>query len=226
MKCKNCEQQVSDKFCSHCGQRSDVGKITFLKLLSDLTESVFQFNTGLLFTIKELFTRPGTSILEYLNGKRKYHFKPIAYLLLFSTIYFFMAKFTKQATWMNDLITGFSIGAYGNSEDFELPNLISIVVDNFAYTTLLLIPLFSLASFLCFPNKANYLEHIVLNSYITGHQAILYIFFTILKSITDTKILDFLPVLVAVAYTFWVYSQFFKIGNRISKFIRLSLIHI
>jgi len=183
-------------------------------------------NSSLLFTIKELSTRPGYSIQDFLNGKRKSHFKPIAYLLLFSTIYFLIAKLTNQATWMNDIITGFSNGAYNGGKEFKLPKLISIVVNNFAYTTLLLIPLFSLASYVCFPKKVNYLEHIVLNSYITGHQALLYTGFIILKSIIDIKVLELVPVLVTTAYTFWVFAQFFNTRSRLSNFFRSLLTYL
>jgi hypothetical protein len=104
MNCKNCGEVLSGNFCSQCGQNSKVGKITLQKLIFELSESILQFNGGLPFTFKELTTRPGKSIKDYLNGNRKNHFKPIAYVLLFSTIYFLFSKVTNLETWLSSAI--------------------------------------------------------------------------------------------------------------------------
>lgn len=227
MKCKNCEAIVISKFCSNCGQNSNVSKITISKLLQDLTESIFQFNSGLLFTLKELFTRPGNSIQEYLLGKRKNHFKPIAYVLVFSTIYFLITRMTSQNTWVDDLISGFFKGAYDTEEAGKLPKIVAWFANNYAYTTLLLIPIFSLASYLSFRKyETNYLEHIVLNCYTTGHQAICYTIFSLLNAIVDFYYLELFPALIATAYIFWVFSQFFDKENRFTNFLRSILTYI
>ena len=78
MNCKNCGNIVEGEYCNHCGQRSNVGRITLSSLLNELTESIFQIDRGFFYTLTQLFARPGKSIREYLNGKRRKHFKPIA----------------------------------------------------------------------------------------------------------------------------------------------------
>lgn len=227
MNCKNCGEILSGNFCSHCGQNARVDKISVSNLLSELSESIFQFNSGLLYTLKELFIRPGKSIQNFLNGKRKVYFKPIAYVLLFSTVYFLVSKITNQNTWMNDLIFGFSQGAYDSGEEIEIPKIIIWFADNYAYTALLLIPIFSFASYLCFLRfEANYLEHIVLNCYITGQQAILYTLFTLFKTVINSQLIELLPVLVTISYSFWVFSQLFKEINRIVNILRSTLTYM
>jgi hypothetical protein len=125
------------------------------------------------------------------------------------------------------LISGFSIGAYDAGKKMELPKIVIWFANNYAYTTLLLIPIFSFASYLCFSRfKANYLEHIVLNCYIAGQQAIFYALFSLLKTVIDYPLIEALPALVAVFYCFWVFSQFFKNGNRIANILRSIMTYI
>jgi hypothetical protein len=224
MNCKNCGKIVQDKYCSHCGQSSNVDKITTSNLVLELYESVFQINRGFFYTLKNLFKRPGNSITEYLNGSRKRHFKPITYVLTLSTIYFLISQISGQNTWMDDLISGFSSGAYDSE---EIPAILVWFSKNFAYTTLLLLPVFSFASYIAFLGLGrNYLEHIVINSYTTGQQAIFYSLFTILKTFIDSEIMESLPVLIAFSYTLWVFRQLFKKGSRFANILRSILTYI
>lgn len=227
MNCKNCGEIVEGKYCSHCGQKSNVGKITISNLLNEFSESVFQINRGFFYTLKELLTRPGKSIKEYLNGKRKKHFKPITYVLTLSAIYFLISQISGQNTWMDDLVTGFSNGAYDSGKRIIKPSILIWFLKNFAYTTVLLLPVFSFASYISFLGlRTNYFEHIVLNSYITGQQAIIYLLFTLIKTSIDNEIIELFPTLIAFSYTIWVFWQFFKKGNRIINILRSILTYI
>jgi ascorbate-specific PTS system EIIC-type component UlaA len=77
---------IEGNFCQHCGQNTNVDKINLPNFLHELSDSIFQINKGILFTIRELFVRPGESIREFIKGKRKYHFKPVAFALVMSTV--------------------------------------------------------------------------------------------------------------------------------------------
>ena len=77
MNCKNCDKIVDGNFCAHCGQNIKVDKLNLPNFLTEVSDSVFQLNGGLFYTIKELFVRPGHTIREFLIGRRKGHFKPI-----------------------------------------------------------------------------------------------------------------------------------------------------
>jgi hypothetical protein len=227
MNCKNCGKFIEGNFCNHCGQNSKVGKVNLSNFLNEISESVFQINRGLFFTLKELLIRPGHGVKEFLNGKRKNHFKPIAYVLTLSTLYFIISHLVGENTWMNDVVSGFSIGVNDSGEEIEMLPILTWLSENFAYTTLLLIPIFSLASFLSFLGLGtNYLEHTVLNSYITGQQAIFYSIFILIKIFIDSEYLELIPVLISVAYAFWVYWQFFIKGNRIINILRSVLTYV
>ena len=177
MNCKNCNHEVDGNFCSNCGQSTQIDRINISSFSRELSEGVFQVNKGFFYTLKELSTRPGKSIQEYLQGKRKYHFKPIAYVLLLSTIYFLLSKITGSSTLSGDFLEGFSNADQETEVAKKQIKIIVWFVNHYAYTTLMLIPL---ASFISFKkSNYNYLEHIILNTYTTGQQAIIYSIFVI-----------------------------------------------
>lgn len=225
--CKNCGEIIDGNYCSHCGQKTSVGKITASNILDEVATSVFQINRGFFFTVMALFKRPGSAIKEYLDGQRKKYFKPIAYVLTLSTVYFLVSRATGQNTWMGDIITGWSNGIIESDENIDVPLVLRWFSKNFAYTTLLLLPVFSLASFLSFRGLGrNYVEHLVINTYTTGQQAILYSFFALLRTVFDHEILEMLQFSVAFSYLFWVFWQFFRKGNRMINILRSVLTYI
>jgi len=221
MTCRNCGHTVKGNFCSQCGQNSKVDRINFSSFAKDISDSIFQINRGFFYTLTELFVRPGASLKDFLHGKRKSHFKPITYVLTLSTVYFLITQFTNQNTWIDDALTGWMNGATGQSSGIEIPQIAIWFSENYAYSTLLLLPVFSLASYLSFFKFGrNYLEHVVVNSYVTGHQAIFYSIFAIGRMYINSDFMENIPLLVAISYTFWVFWQFFSEGNRIVNILR------
>ncbi|MFK7953719.1 MAG: DUF3667 domain-containing protein [Ekhidna sp.] len=225
MDCKNCGETVSGNFCSNCGQDSKIGKINLSNFLNQVSESVFMINKGFFYTFINLFLRPGKSIKEFLDGKRKYYFKPIAYALVLSTAYFLISRIAEEATLLDDLISGFF--TYDSEKEPEIPSMLMWFSTNYAYSTLLLLPIFSFVSFMCFLGYGrNYLEHIILNAYITGQQAIFYSFFISLEIFIDHDILEVIPLFLSIGYAFVVFWQFFTEGNRIMNLIRSTLTYL
>ncbi len=221
MNCKNCGTPVQGNYCSHCGQKTSVGKITASSLMKELSTSLFQVNNGFFYTLINLFKQPGSSIRAYLDGQRKRHFKPITYVLTLSTLYFLVSTLSGQNTWMDDLVTGFATGAYDAGNPADIPPILIWFAQNFAYTTLSLLPIFSLASYLAFMRfQTSYLEHFVLNAYVTGQQAIFYTLLALVKQWVDLGILELLTLIITSGYAFWVFWQFFDQGSRWSNILR------
>ena len=227
MHCKNCGHTVEGHFCSHCGQKTDVRRITAANFFQEVSASVFQVDKGLFYTLRELTVRPGPGLREFLDGKRKRYFKPIAYLLTLSSVYFLITRINNQNTLVEDILTGWMTGATGQGSDVVIPDIALWLVRNYAYSALLLLPVFSFASYLAFLRFGHtYLEHVVINSYITGHQAIIYSLFVIGRTMINHDIIELLPVLGAIAYTFWVYWQLFTTSSRTGNVLRSILTHV
>lgn len=221
MNCRNCGSTIEGKFCSNCGQNSNVDRINLAAVLNELSESVFQVNKGFFFTIRALFTSPGKSLKEFLNGKRKDHFKPIAYVLTLSTFYYLITQITNQNTWIDDGITGWMHGTNELNSEATAPKIASWLANNFAYTTLIFLPLFSFASYISFLKYGqNYLEHLVLNSYITGNQAIIYALFAIIGTLIKNDLIEVLSLLTSISYAFWVFWTLFSEGPRKMNILR------
>lgn len=104
------------------------------------------------------------------SGKRVKHFKPFAYVLVLSTIYALLTELTDRSNFMTDFMEGFYSGSTDEPEKSDLGFVGEAVLwmaGNYAYTSLLIIPLVSLASFICFYRRGyNYFQHLILNSYL------------------------------------------------------------
>jgi hypothetical protein len=223
MNCKNCKALVVGNFCSNCGQNSNVDKINFRSFANEVSTTIFQVDRGFFFTFKELFIRPGFAIRDYLDGKRKDYFKPITYAIILSTFYYLISHYFGGNTFIADAILGFEEGGRGVSKE-ELGRF-DFFVKNYAYTILLLLPFYSLASFVGFyKSGSNYLEHIVLNSYLIGQQAVFYSFFTVFNPLFESNyILVWVTLISSLAYAYWVFRQFFSEYKRIRFIMRYLL---
>ena len=80
--CLNCEKEVTDKYCSGCGQKTDTHRISFKNfILHDILHGTFHIEKGILFTAKEALLRPGKAALDYIEGKRIKYYN-VFYLVL------------------------------------------------------------------------------------------------------------------------------------------------
>ena len=85
--CKNCGNAVKDAYCSHCGQKTKVERITFSYLSGELFHFFTHIEHGFLFTSWQLLASPGKTIKGFLEGKRKNYQSPVSYFLVWTTIY-------------------------------------------------------------------------------------------------------------------------------------------
>lgn len=90
--CLNCEHPLTGQYCKQCGQQADTQRINWYYLWHEITESLWGIERGILFTLRELFVRPGYTIREFLAGKRISHYRPLALLLLLGAIYVFVSQ--------------------------------------------------------------------------------------------------------------------------------------
>jgi len=211
MICKNCGHKIEGNFCSNCGQDSEVDKINAKYLFKEISHSILKLDKGFFYTVKELFTRPGYSIRDYLQGKRKNHYKPISFVIITATIYLLSTLITGERTFLSDFFYG-AISGLDDKEFTTISNTFKWGAKNYTYITLIFMPLFSFASFVSFRKAGyNYFEHLIINCYIKGVQIILYSVFCFLIHWTnnDIYILPIIALSLSIAYLIWFYMQFF-----------------
>jgi hypothetical protein len=216
--CKNCDHNFEGNFCYNCGQTAHTHEIDFKSIVHEIQHSIFHFDKGILYTTKELFSRPGDSIRAYIEGKRVKHFKPFAYVLFLSAAYYLLAKLAHKSTFLHSFSSGMLEALTDKRNDQSLSLVVSTlqyIQNNYAYSTLLMLPIVSLASYLAFLEaRYNYFQHLVLNAFIAGQRTVAYMFFLLFSYFVPEGRADYLLQIIVVAVgvflTFWPYFQFFR----------------
>ena len=94
MKCLNCGNEFEGKYCPECGQSADTGRFTMRFIFENLAAAILGRDGSIWFTLKNLFARPASMIVDILGGKRKRYFSPFPMLFLALTLYIIITSFT------------------------------------------------------------------------------------------------------------------------------------
>jgi hypothetical protein len=86
-KCLNCGSEIKGRFCSNCGQSGKVDRISFRDTLSDFFSASFALEGPLMRTIQLMISNPGKLCREFLSGRRKSYYKPVAFFILLTAVY-------------------------------------------------------------------------------------------------------------------------------------------
>lgn len=89
--CLNCGTQISDRFCSHCGQDKNDFQKTIWQILGDFAASIFDLDGKIPRSLGPLLLKPGKLTIEFLEGKRKSQINPFQLYAFFSFVFFLTA---------------------------------------------------------------------------------------------------------------------------------------
>ena len=206
MNCLNCDTIVEGKFCKNCGQRISMQRFSLISIFDYAVFSgILSLNKGILFTVKELFTRPGHSIREYIEGKRINYINGFTLLLLLLTLTYFLDDFT-----------GLKLADVTAEGSKEFANLLEEFMKEYPRIVFLMnIPLLAISSYLFFrKSNYNFAENIVAGTYIISAQIILTLPLQILtifyNNVEVIKIIYNSYALITIIYSFWFFYQFFS----------------
>ena len=205
--CQNCNEIITGNFCANCGQKTSVHRYSFKHFVKhDLIYGIWNIDNGIIFTIKELFTRPGHSIREFINGKRVGYFSFVTLLIIILGVSHFVGEYSQVK--LSDLMPESSKESMNVIEEFtkKYPKI----------TLLLTIPFYSVFSFIWFrKSKLNLTEHFVLNSYKTVVESIIALCFLVItvfyKIQNGLMAIYSFVVFFSLIYAFWYYKQFFSV---------------
>jgi hypothetical protein len=169
---------------------------------------LFHFDEGILYSGKQLFTRPGHTIREFIDGKRVKHFKPISLVIVLATLYGLLYHY-------------FHISFVEPSPNSESATGIDVVKFNewmgthYAWATLLTIPLYTIGTSIAFRKQGyNLVEYFILNTFKASQKMFVHIAtFPLLYYFNGTptmRTLSFLIYLVDVVFIYWTNEQFFN----------------
>ncbi len=225
--CKNCKHQFKGHYCNQCGQPAETHEMNFHFLVHDIQHGLLHLDKGIFFTVKELFTRPGYSIREYLEGKRVKHFKPISLILVLAGILGLISHYFH----FDILSDTFQVnGTDSRAEEIRqsFNEISEWVSGHYAIVSLLLLPVFTLGTFLSFRKKGyNFIEHLVLNAFLTGQRLVLRIvLFPVYYALSGSSSLQTFSGfvnLIIFFLTFWTLVHFFKGTKKSTVFWRTVL---
>lgn len=191
-RCRNCRQHLllHQRFCHQCGQKTDTHRIDFHFLVHEVQHGIFHVDSGILFTLRELFKRPGHSIREYIEGKRKPHFPPFTLVVILGSVCALIQYFFKKESEVKNGLTATQDSANSSLQkyvDFEgLVNYFRQVIDwfsgHFAFTVLLILPVAALGFFLGFRKyRVNYPEWLVILLFLAGQSLAAYVVFILIN---------------------------------------------
>lgn len=89
--CLNCGTQITDRFCSHCGQDKKDFQKTIWEILADFAASIFDLDGKIPRSLWPLLVKPGKLTIEFLEGKRKSQINPFQLYAFFSFVFFLTA---------------------------------------------------------------------------------------------------------------------------------------
>jgi hypothetical protein len=211
--CKNCNFYFEGNFCSNCGQNADVKRFTVSNLSRAFLKEFFDFDSTLLFTVKELFVRPGEMLRGYIAGKRIDYVGSISYLLIVSLIVGFFY------TWS---------GVPDKIDEIMLTSgeIIKFTTKHFSYRMLLTIPAYAITCSVIYKSyQYNFAEYFIINTYLISQSIIFMVLWTFINILVNPgillfKILYFSAFFSFILYQIIVYFHLFKSGTTIMRWLK------
>jgi hypothetical protein len=206
--CKNCNHIYSGQYCNNCGQTAETLKLNFHYLWHEFQHSLLHFDKGILYSGKQLFTRPGNSIREFIEGKRIKHFKPMSLVIVLATIYGLLYHYFN--------ISFVDTKANNSSEvGIDAVKFNEWIGTHYAWSTLLTIPLFTIGTSIAFRRQGyNLVEYFILNTFKASQKLFIHLaLFPLLFYFNGTpkmRMLSLILYVIDVAFIYWTNAQFFN----------------
>jgi hypothetical protein len=219
--CKNCRHVFHGRYCNNCGQPADTHKINAHFLWHDIQHGLFHFDAGILYSFKQLFTRPGNSIREFIEGKRVKHFKPLSLVVVTATLYGFLYHY-------------FHINLFQNSTSdlgVDFTDFNEWTATHYAWITVATIPLYTIGTYICFRNQGyNFVEYFILNSFKASQRLLAHIVaFPLVYHFNGTPEINAIMRCIYaldLILIFWTNIQFFNKLSTTKAFLLSVLSHL
>lgn len=204
--CEQCQNELTGNFCSNCGSAQVLKRIDGTFILSEIL-SILNFDKGILYTIRELLTRPGQNIRDFIHRERRRLVKPIFFMIICSVVY----TATQQFVHFEDkyiTVTGF--------DESATASIFNWIQNNYGYGNILM------AIFIAFWIKVffkkydyNFFEILTLLCFVIGMGMLIYTIFGVAESLSKVKVM-YLGGLVGFVYFSWAIGQFFDERKKIN----------
>lgn len=224
MNCINCGNETLGEFCSHCGQKSTVKRLSFREGWNDFWGRVYGLDGMLPRTLRDLTVRPGEVSHRYIEGNRKRYYGPVGYFFLMITLVYLissllgidMLEFLKSRTEM------LAESPHEVQDDEFMKHSFETISANMKILSFLMIGLQALVSRYLFFRKSGYslIEHTVLPFYAQGHLYWLTIISILLYTVWETLMPSWISLPATALFTSFAYSNFFHYQSKSKVFFK------
>ena len=218
--CKNCKKTFKGHYCNNCGQPADTHRINAHFLWHDIQHGLLHFDNGIPYSVKQLFTRPGHSIREFIEGKRIRHFKPLSLVAVLGALYGFLYHY-------------FHINLFQASTDLEIDfnDYNEWMATHFAWVTIATIPIYTIGTYIVFRKQGyNFVELFVLNTFKAAQrlfvQILTFPFLIYLNNTHHAERFSSITYTIGLVLIFWTNIQFFNNMSKARAFFLTILSHI
>ncbi|MBL4710849.1 MAG: DUF3667 domain-containing protein [Flavobacteriales bacterium] len=217
--CSNCGNGIENVFCSNCGQRSNLVRITFKEIGVDFLSTVFNLDAPFPKTYVRLFRNPGKLVREVIGGRRKVYYAPIKYLILSLFVSLLISSVIGYDPMENQQSTNEDYGL--NKPDSTEVKIGHFIHQNINYFILLLPFIIAIISKMFFWKPTyNLAERTVLGFYVSGQYLMISVVFVMLTSLSPNAILISYPFLTL--YVIYSFASLFNEGNKIWTIVKAT----
>lgn len=203
--CMNCEEPLTGKFCSNCSQRSQTRTMDWKWLVHEVQYGIIQMDRGFFFTLKELFTRPGPAIRDYLEGKRKRYFSPFTMLMILGALNVLLAN------WVG--VAEHTVHRKSQGPDPDMVEYMEWVINYQTYLMLALLPFVAWGTSVFMSKFGHgFVEHVMINAFILVQITAFGLITTPLDTL-EGKVPDWffdLMICITVGLIFWTFLGLYR----------------
>lgn len=183
-------------------------------MLVEALDSILHLRKGLPYTLKQVITRPGVSVREYVDGHRVKWYRPLAYIMLMGLVTGVVMQLF-EVEWAQ--VTADGVEEEGTALMQQRYN--QLMAKNYTLFQIVMLPLYALASFLIFKSsKFNYAENLVLNCYVLGTTALISSLFMVVMYFVDDELIRACimggMMLLLLVYHVVSYVRFFQLKSK------------
>ena len=199
MNCTNCDHEINLNYCPNCGQAAKLKRIDGHYIIHEI-EHVLHFEKGILYTIRELFLKPGENVRSFISENRSRLVKPIIFIIVTSLIYSVINHFYHiEKGYVN----------YDESTKSTTGLIFKWVQDHYGYSNIIMGIFIAVWTKLIFRKYGyNFFEILILLCFVMGIGMLIFALFAFQQGIIKIELMQ-VAGYVGIAYCSWAIGQFF-----------------
>ncbi|MBP6577344.1 MAG: DUF3667 domain-containing protein [Chryseobacterium sp.] len=225
--CKNCNSTINQNFCSHCGQKK-YKRIDRKYLVDEVQYLAIHTNKGFFYSIKNIIRNPGKTALDFINGNRVNHYKPLYLAFLLCG---FSAFISYQFLGLNKIMQ--KVFEQRGNWTPEMSKFMAFYSSYNSFIMLLMVPVFAIFTSLAFRKWGqNYYEHVIMNAFFQTYYTLISIVITYpiyfsLRNNTEAIVnLSIIYNLIIPLMAIWFYKGFYPEKSWTSIILKTLLVYL